>query len=115
MATATNVQSPAGQAGGETVHDCDVFDSERWSDGSGDAPLEKVAGNGTLTASAETAACVASEPRGQYRCECGHLLRVFGGGRHRVYFEPTNARLDDPVMDRACPQCGRGLPGKNAP
>ena len=52
---------------------------------------------------------------GKYRCECGHLLRVFGGGRHRVYFEPANTRLDDPVMNRACPACGRGLPGKNAP
>jgi hypothetical protein len=51
----------------------------------------------------------------EYRCECGHVLRVFGGGRHRVYFELTNARLDDPVMDRACPECGCGLPGKNQP
>jgi hypothetical protein len=53
--------------------------------------------------------------RDEYRCECGHVLRVFGGGRHRVYFEPANARLDDPVMNRACPNCGRGLPGKNPP
>jgi hypothetical protein len=51
--------------------------------------------------------------RGEYRCECGHVLRVFGGGRHRVYFEPGNARLDDPVMNGRCGQCGRGLPGKN--
>ncbi len=51
----------------------------------------------------------------EYRCECGHALRVFGGGRHRVYFELTDARLDDPIMERACPQCGRGLPGKNRP
>lgn len=47
----------------------------------------------------------------EYRCECGHLLRVFGVGRHRVYFEPSNTRLDDPVMDRTCPACGRPLPG----
>ena len=53
--------------------------------------------------------------RDEYRCECGHLLRVFGGGRHRVYFEPGNTRLDDPVMNRACPACGRTLPGKNRP
>ncbi len=52
---------------------------------------------------------------GEYRCDCGHVLRVFGGGRHRVYFELGNARLDDPVMNRVCPQCHRGLPGKNAP
>ncbi len=51
--------------------------------------------------------------RGEYRCECGNVLRVFGGGRHRVYFEPVNTQLDDPVMNRACPACGRGLPGKN--
>jgi hypothetical protein len=48
-----------------------------------------------------------------YRCECGRVLRVFGGGRHRVYFELGNPRLDDPVMNGACPQCGQGLPGKN--
>lgn len=35
------------------------------------------------------------------RCSCGHALRVFGGGRHRVYFEP-GARLDDPVLSRLC-------------
>lgn len=54
-------------------------------------------------------------PRDEYRCECGHVLRVFGGGRHRVYFEPGNTQLDDPIMDRACPACGRTLPGKNGP
>ena len=48
-----------------------------------------------------------------YRCECGHTLWVFGGGRHRVYFEPENIRLDEPVMNRVCPACGRGLAGKN--
>jgi hypothetical protein len=57
----------------------------------------------------------AFDRRGEYRCECGHELRVFGGGRHRVYFEPSNTRLDDPVMNRVCPECGRGLRGKNAP
>jgi hypothetical protein len=51
----------------------------------------------------------------EYRCDCGHLLSVFGVGRHRVYFEPENAPLDDPVMDRACPVCGRTLPGSNRP
>ena len=50
--------------------------------------------------------------RGEYRCQCGQVLRVFGGGRHRIYFEPGDA---DPVMNRACPHCGRGLPGKNRP
>ncbi len=51
-----------------------------------------------------------------YSCpECGHVLRVSGLGRHRVYFELTDELLDDPVMDRVCPACGHGLPGKNAP
>jgi hypothetical protein len=51
---------------------------------------------------------------GVYRCACGHRLRVFGGGRHRIYFEPANLLLDDPVMNGVCPNCGRGLPGKSA-
>ncbi len=45
--------------------------------------------------------------------ECGHVLRVSGLGRHRVYFEPSDKRGEDPVMNRVCPECGRGLPGKN--
>jgi hypothetical protein len=53
--------------------------------------------------------------RGEYGCECGHMLRVFGGGRHRVFFEPESTRFDDPVMNRACPSCGRRLPGKGRP
>jgi hypothetical protein len=52
--------------------------------------------------------------REDYRCTCGHTLRVFGLGRHRVYFESGNTQLDDPVMNRICPQCEEGLPGKNA-
>jgi ribosomal protein S27AE len=47
--------------------------------------------------------------------ECGHVLRVSGLGRHRVYFEPSDERADDPVMNRVCPECGHGLPGKSAP
>ena len=54
-----------------------------------------------------------SDRKAEHRCECGHVLRVFGGGRHRVYFEPGNTGLDDPVMNRVCPECGRDLPGKN--
>lgn len=69
----------------------------------------------TLITPGEAPVIVAPERRGEYRCECGHVLRVFGGGRHRVYFELGDATLDKPVMDRACPQCGRGLPGKNQP
>ncbi len=48
-----------------------------------------------------------------YRCSCGHVLRVSGLGRHRVYFELTDERLDDPVMNGVCPACQCGLPGKN--
>ena len=49
-----------------------------------------------------------------YTCpECEHVLRVSGLGRHCVYFELDDARLADPVMNRVCPECGHGLPGKN--
>jgi hypothetical protein len=50
---------------------------------------------------------------GGYRCACGQGLQVFGLGRHQVYFEPGSARLQDPVIARACPRCGRGLPRCN--
>jgi predicted RNA-binding Zn-ribbon protein involved in translation (DUF1610 family) len=54
------------------------------------------------------------EPRSTYSCpECGHVLRVSGLGRHRVYFEIGDERSDEPVMNRVCPACGRGLLGKN--
>jgi hypothetical protein len=48
----------------------------------------------------------------EYACPCGHLLQVFGGGHHRIYFEPASRRLDNPIMNGLCPQCGLGLPGK---
>ncbi len=67
-----------------------------------------------LIAPAE-AASATRDRKAEYHCDCGHVLRVFGGGRHRVYFEPGNVRLDDPVMNRVCPTCGRVLPGKNRP
>ncbi|HEY4828988.1 MAG TPA: hypothetical protein VIH85_19595 [Solirubrobacteraceae bacterium] len=55
------------------------------------------------------------DSRPTYSCpECGHALRVFGLGRHRVYFEPGDERSDDPVMNRVCPECGHGLPGKSS-
>jgi hypothetical protein len=41
-------------------------------------------------------------------------LRVFGNGRHRIYFPLADAALDDPVMEGLCPVCGRALPGKSA-
>jgi hypothetical protein len=30
-----------------------------------------------------------------------------------VYFELTDERADDPVMNRVCPACVHSLPGKN--
>jgi predicted RNA-binding Zn-ribbon protein involved in translation (DUF1610 family) len=49
-----------------------------------------------------------------YRCPaCGHVLRVSGLGRHRVYFEPDDERSGVPIISRVCPACGRGLPGKS--
>jgi hypothetical protein len=52
--------------------------------------------------------------RPTYTCpECEHVLRTSGLGRHRVYFELHDDRAREPVMNRACPACGHGLPGKN--
>jgi hypothetical protein len=70
----------------------------------------------TLIAPPEALVISGSSDRGrEYRCQCGHALRVFGGGRHQVYFAPGDERLDDPVMNRVCPECRRGLPGKSRP
>ncbi len=66
-----------------------------------------------LIAPAERPVSEISAARDEYRCECGHVLRLSGGGRHRVYFERGDVAMDDPIMNRVCPQCGRGLPGKN--
>lgn len=58
----------------------------------------------------------AANPRSRppYTCpECEHILRVSGVGRHRVYLELDDERSEDPVMNRVCPECGHGLPGKN--
>jgi predicted RNA-binding Zn-ribbon protein involved in translation (DUF1610 family) len=55
-----------------------------------------------------------ADPRSTYSCpECGHVLRVSGLARHRVYSELDDERSEDPVMNRVCPGCGHGLPGKN--
>jgi hypothetical protein len=54
------------------------------------------------------------DARPTYSCsECEHVLRVSGLGRHRVYFELDDDKSVDPVMNRDCPACGHGLPGKN--
>jgi hypothetical protein len=55
------------------------------------------------------------DPRTSVCPQCAHVLRVCGLGRRRVYFELDDERLHDPVMNRVCPVCGHGLPGKNRP
>jgi endogenous inhibitor of DNA gyrase (YacG/DUF329 family) len=72
---------------------------------------------GTLIAPPDRLARAASpDSRPTYTCPaCGHVLHVSGLGRHRVYFELTDKWADDPMMNRVCPECGRGLPGKNGP
>jgi hypothetical protein len=72
-------------------------------------------GSATLIAPADRRAPSAkTDPRRTYSCpESGHVLRVSGLGRHRVYFELTDERADEPVMSRVCPACGHGLRGKS--
>jgi hypothetical protein len=71
--------------------------------------------SGTLIAPPERLPPPANPQLGPpYTCaECGHVLRVSGLGRHRVYFELDDKRSDHPIMDRVCPECAHGLPGKN--
>jgi uncharacterized protein YlaI len=71
------------------------------------APAEAAAPVGTLTSRKP-------DPGKTYSCpECEHVLRVSGLGRHRVYFECSDERSHDPVMNRVCPECGHSLPGKS--
>jgi hypothetical protein len=71
----------------------------------------------TLIAPAKPRAPSATpHPRRTYTCpECGHVLHVSGLGRHHVFFELTDERAEDPVMNRVCPERGHGLPDKNRP
>jgi hypothetical protein len=49
-------------------------------------------------------------PGRTYSCPgCGHVLRMSGLGRHRLYFDRPNTL----VMNGVCPVCRHGLPGKN--
>jgi hypothetical protein len=51
------------------------------------------------------------DPRSSYSCRgCGHVLRVSGLGRHRLYFDRPNTL----VMNSVCPVCGDALPGKSS-
>jgi hypothetical protein len=47
-----------------------------------------------------------------WTCECGQELRVVGEDRHRVYWLP-DAPDSEPLLDRACPSCGRDLPDRH--
>lgn len=53
-----------------------------------------------------------SDAARKYKCPCGHELRVFGSGRHRIYFELSDVALHQPVMSGVCPGCREPLPGK---
>jgi hypothetical protein len=50
-----------------------------------------------------------------YSCECGQLYRVYGRGRHRVYW-PADGPERGPVLSARCLACDRPLPrGQAAP
>jgi hypothetical protein len=49
-----------------------------------------------------------------YRCACGSTLRVFGLGRHRVYFQRDETAAEDAVLNRGCPACQLVLSGNTA-
>jgi hypothetical protein len=44
-------------------------------------------------------------------------LRTAGDGRHRIFFEPNGdgAGAGEVILNRGCPECGLGLPGKGTP
>ena len=86
--------------------------TERWIDESGSFSSEAVA---RAQNSTQMTAARGTHLWHSYRCRCGHVLNVFGGGRHRCFFELEDRALKDPVMSRGCPACRRQLPGKNAP
>jgi hypothetical protein len=52
----------------------------------------------------------AARPTQRYRCPCQHVFQVFGGGRHRRFYELDDPRWKRPVMTRVCPSCQRRLP-----
>jgi hypothetical protein len=53
------------------------------------------------------------QPR-HYRCLCQHVFQIFGGGRHRRYYELTDPGCRYRVTGNVCPYCQRRLPGVNA-
>jgi hypothetical protein len=68
------------------------------------------AGPPLITPSEQPALSRQPGPGPIYSCPgCGHVLRVSGLGRHRLYFDRPNSL----VMTGVCPVCRYGLPGKN--
>jgi hypothetical protein len=57
----------------------------------------------------------AARPAQRYRCRCEHVFQVFGGGRHRRFYELDDLRWRRPVMARVCPSCRRRLPTSRGP
>jgi hypothetical protein len=57
----------------------------------------------------------AARPPQRYRCACDHAFQVFGGGRHRRFYELDDLRWQRPVMTRLCPSCQRRLPTTRGP
>jgi len=55
----------------------------------------------------------AAEQTRRYRCVCRHEFQVFGGRRHRRYFELADLALTHPLISRVCAACQRTLPGEN--
>ena len=69
-----------------------------------------MAGPPLIAPSEQPAPCGQPGPGPSYRCPgCGHVLRVSGLGRHRLYFDRPNIL----VMNGVCPVCRDSLPGKN--
>ena len=79
----------------------DELDAERWLDEGGSFSSEPHEQHGPSSRLG---------PGPSYTCPgCGHVLRLSGLGRHRLYFD----RLNTHVTNRVCPVCGHGLPGKS--
>jgi hypothetical protein len=57
----------------------------------------------------------AARPAQRYRSRCEHVCQVFGGGRHRRFYELDDLGWQRPVMARVCASCQRRLPTSRGP